>query len=382
MLFGESDQLINQKVRAIVANGMTPVLCVGENSSQKEDGVTKEVVTGQVLQGLDGLSADEVGRAVVAYEPVWAIGSGKTATPEDAEEVAQAIRAAVAETWSREAPDRASHSLRRQRQAGQHRVVRPGAGYRRRARGRREPGRGVVCGHGGGHQGGARMSEFVRKPRPNGRGPVALIILDGFGLSPHHEGNAVYLAKTPNFDHYWETYPHTTLQASGEAVGLPDGQFGNSEVGHSNIGAGRVLYQDLTRITKAIREGDFFQNEVLVRAMDLAVRRKKTLHICGLVSDGGVHSHIDHLFALLRMAAGRKVPRVVVHAFLDGRDTPPTTGVGYLNELQQLDGRSADGRDRDRGGPVLRDGPRQALGARQAGVRRDGVRRGRSPRAT
>jgi len=180
------------------------------------------------------------------------------------------------------------------------------------------------------------MSEFVRKPRPNGKGPVALIILDGFGLSPHHEGNAVYLAKTPNFDHYWETYPHTTLQASGEAVGLPDGQFGNSEVGHSNIGAGRVLYQDLTRITKAIRDGDFFQNEVLVRAMDLAVRRKKTLHICGLVSDGGVHSHIDHLFALLRMAAGRKVPRVAVHAFLDGRDTPPTTGVGYLTQLQRL----------------------------------------------
>jgi len=105
MLFGESDQFINQKVKAIVVNGMTPVLCVGENSSQKEDGVTKEVVTGQVLQGLDGLSADEVASAVVAYEPVWAIGSGKTATPEDAEEVARAIRAAVAETWSAEAAE-------------------------------------------------------------------------------------------------------------------------------------------------------------------------------------------------------------------------------------------------------------------------------------
>ncbi|WP_067620361.1 2,3-bisphosphoglycerate-independent phosphoglycerate mutase [Alicyclobacillus acidiphilus] len=180
------------------------------------------------------------------------------------------------------------------------------------------------------------MSGFQRKPRPSGKGPVALIILDGFGLNETHEGNAVYLANTPNFDKLWETYPHTQLTASGEAVGLPEGQFGNSEVGHSNLGAGRVLYQDLTKITKAIRDGDFYQNDVLKRAMNAAIRNGKTLHLCGLVSDGGVHSHIDHLLALLRMAAGLNVPNVVVHAFLDGRDTSPKTGAGFVQRVQSL----------------------------------------------
>lgn len=177
---------------------------------------------------------------------------------------------------------------------------------------------------------------FERKARPSGRGPVALIILDGFGLNATHEGNAVYLANTPNFDALWATYPHTELTASGEAVGLPDGQFGNSEVGHSNLGAGRVLYQDLTKITKAIRDGDFFDNDVLKRAMNAANRNDKTLHLCGLVSDGGVHSHVDHLSALLRMAAGLNVQKVVVHAFLDGRDTSPKTGAGFVGRVQEL----------------------------------------------
>ncbi|GMA63101.1 hypothetical protein GCM10025859_35410 [Alicyclobacillus fastidiosus] len=155
------------------------------------------------------------------------------------------------------------------------------------------------------------MSEqsFERKSRPSKIGPVALIILDGFGLNPEREGNAVAQANTPTLDKLWETYPHTTLLASGEAVGLPEGQFGNSEVGHSNIGAGRILYQELTKINKAIREGDFFQNEVLKRVMNAAIRNDKTLHLCGLVSDGGVHSHIEHALALLRMAAGLDVKK-------------------------------------------------------------------------
>ncbi|WAH36385.1 2,3-bisphosphoglycerate-independent phosphoglycerate mutase [Alicyclobacillus dauci] len=180
------------------------------------------------------------------------------------------------------------------------------------------------------------MSDFTRKSRPSGSGPVALIILDGFGLNKDTEGNAVALANTPTFDKLWATYPHTQLQASGEAVGLPEGQFGNSEVGHSNIGAGRVLYQDLTKINKAIREGDLFQNDVLKRAMNAASRNHKTLHLCGLVSDGGVHSHIDHLLALLRMAAGLNIPKVVVHAFLDGRDTSPKTGAGFVEQVEAL----------------------------------------------
>jgi 2,3-bisphosphoglycerate-independent phosphoglycerate mutase len=179
-------------------------------------------------------------------------------------------------------------------------------------------------------------ANFTRKDRPSGNGPVALIILDGFGLRDSEQGNAVKLAKTPTFDKLWETFPHTQLEASGEAVGLPDGQFGNSEVGHSNIGAGRVLYQDLTKISKAIRDGDFFQNEVLKRAINKAVRNDKTLHICGLVSDGGVHSHIEHILGLLRMAAGRDVPKVVLHAFLDGRDTSPKTGAGHIERVEAL----------------------------------------------
>lgn len=179
------------------------------------------------------------------------------------------------------------------------------------------------------------MSEFERKAIPSGRGPVALVILDGFGLRESSEGNAVRLAKKPNFDSLWAKFPHTTLEASGEAVGLPEGQFGNSEVGHSNIGAGRVLYQDFTKISKQIETGSFFENEILLKAMRSASRNQRKLHLMGLVSDGGVHSHIHHLFALLRMAYARNVPQVVVHAFLDGRDTPPTTGLGYLQQLQE-----------------------------------------------
>ncbi|GEO26555.1 2,3-bisphosphoglycerate-independent phosphoglycerate mutase [Alicyclobacillus acidoterrestris] len=182
------------------------------------------------------------------------------------------------------------------------------------------------------------MSEgtFERKARPSGSGPVALIILDGFGLNPEREGNAVALANTPTLDKLWATYPHTTLLASGEAVGLPEGQFGNSEVGHSNIGAGRILYQELTKINKAIREGDFFENEVLKRVMNAVNRNDKTLHLCGLISDGGVHSHINHALALLRMAAGLDVKKVVLHAFLDGRDTAPKTGAEFIERVQAL----------------------------------------------
>ncbi|HEY8530023.1 MAG TPA: 2,3-bisphosphoglycerate-independent phosphoglycerate mutase [Paenibacillaceae bacterium] len=161
--------------------------------------------------------------------------------------------------------------------------------------------------------------------------PVALIILDGFGLREEKEGNAVALARKPNFDRYWATYPHTTLTASGEAVGLPEGQMGNSEVGHLNIGAGRIVYQDLTRISKSIRDGDFFENETLLGAVRHARDNGKKLHLCGLLSDGGVHSHMDHALAILEMARREGLTdRVFVHAFLDGRDTAPDSAVRYL----------------------------------------------------
>jgi len=164
--------------------------------------------------------------------------------------------------------------------------------------------------------------------------PVALIILDGFGLRGETHGNAVAQANKPNYDRYLATYPHTTLTASGEAVGLPDGQMGNSEVGHLNIGAGRIVYQDLTLISKQIREGDFFANETLLGAVRHVKAFGKKLHLFGLLSDGGVHSHIAHLFALLELAKREGLSDVYIHAFLDGRDVAPDSAPTYLQALQ------------------------------------------------
>ncbi|MFC5558700.1 2,3-bisphosphoglycerate-independent phosphoglycerate mutase [Ureibacillus thermophilus] len=167
------------------------------------------------------------------------------------------------------------------------------------------------------------------------RKPVALIILDGFALRDETFGNAVAQSKKPNFDRYWETYPHATLTAFGEAVGLPEGQMGNSEVGHLNIGAGRIVYQSLTRINKSIREGQFFKNEKLLGAMNHVKKHQSKLHIMGLLSDGGVHSHYNHLFALLKMAKQNGVEEVYVHGFLDGRDVGPKTALGYIEETEK-----------------------------------------------
>lgn len=164
--------------------------------------------------------------------------------------------------------------------------------------------------------------------------PVALIILDGFGLRGETHGNAVAQAKKPNYDRYWNTYPHTTLTAHGEAVGLPEGQMGNSEVGHLNIGAGRTVYQDLTRISKSIRDNEFFENETLLGAVRHAKANGKKLHLYGLLSDGGVHSHIGHLFALLELAKKEQLDDVYIHAFLDGRDVAPDSAKKYMGELQ------------------------------------------------
>src|SRR5690554_2239664 len=152
---------------------------------------------------------------------------------------------------------------------------------------------------------------------------VTLIILDGFAYGEKYEGNAVELAKKPNFDQYIKQYPNTTLTCSGEAVGLPEGQVGNSEVGHLNIGAGRVVYQSLTRINKEIREKTFFKNPSFLRAIVNAKTNNKKLHILGLLSDGGVHSHLDHIKALIKLAKAEGLEEVYVHAFLDGRDVAP-----------------------------------------------------------
>ena len=164
--------------------------------------------------------------------------------------------------------------------------------------------------------------------------PLLLMILDGWGIAPAGQYNAAALAKTPNLDALFDKYPHTRLSCSGAAVGLPDGQMGNSEVGHLNIGAGRIVYQELTRITKEINDGDFFKNEALLAAMKNAKENNSAIHFMGLLSDGGVHSHNTHLYGLLEMAKREGLEKVYVHCFLDGRDTPPASGKSYIEELE------------------------------------------------
>lgn len=167
------------------------------------------------------------------------------------------------------------------------------------------------------------------------KSPVAIIILDGFGWRQDQvQGNAVAQAKKPNFDRYYQTFPHACLQASGLAVGLPEGQMGNSEVGHTNIGAGRVVYQSLTRIDQAIKTGDFQANIAFEKAFDHVKTHQSTLHLIGLLSDGGVHSHIDHLMALMDLAKEKGIKSLFIHAFMDGRDVDPKAGLGYIDQLE------------------------------------------------
>ncbi len=162
---------------------------------------------------------------------------------------------------------------------------------------------------------------------------VALFILDGFGYSETSQSNAIEAANCPTWDHLWTHYPHTLVKTSGLAVGLPDGQMGNSEVGHMNLGAGRIVYQNFTRISKAIDDGDFFENAALTSAVDKAVANNKAVHILGLLSPGGVHSHEDHIVAMIESAARRGAKKVYVHAFLDGRDTPPRSAKPSLEKI-------------------------------------------------
>ena len=164
--------------------------------------------------------------------------------------------------------------------------------------------------------------------------PVALIIMDGYGYREESDGNAIKIANEGVVSKLYKEYPSTLLGASGLSVGLPDGQMGNSEVGHLNIGAGRIVYQELTRITKEIQDGDFFKNKELNDAIDSALKNGKKLHLYGLLSNGGVHSHIEHLFGLIDLAKMRGVKELYVHAFLDGRDVSPTSGAGFIRELQ------------------------------------------------
>lgn len=164
---------------------------------------------------------------------------------------------------------------------------------------------------------------------------IVLIVLDGFGLNPIEKGNAIKLANTPNLDRFFRDYPHTYVKTSGMDVGLPEGQMGNSEVGHTNIGAGRIVYQDLTRITKSIMDGDFFKKKEFLGAIENCRNCKTKLHLYGLLSDGGVHSHNTHLYALLELARMYDLQDVYIHCFLDGRDVPPDSAKKYISELEE-----------------------------------------------
>ncbi len=169
-------------------------------------------------------------------------------------------------------------------------------------------------------------------PKPK---PVLLVVLDGWGIRRERDANAIAIAGTPNVDALTNEYPSTALETSGLSVGLPEGQMGNSEVGHTNLGAGRIVYQDLVRINRAVEDGSFFANDALLMACRRAKETGKALHLMGLVSDGGVHSHVDHLFACVELARREGVARTFVHAFMDGRDTPPRSGLGYLAAVEK-----------------------------------------------
>src|SRR5689334_18589365 len=169
----------------------------------------------------------------------------------------------------------------------------------------------------------------AKRPRP-----VVLIVMDGWGINPRKEGNAIALARTPTIDRLAREWPHTAVKTSGPAVGLPEGQMGNSEVGHQNIGAGKRVLQDYTRVSESIKDGSFFANPALLKAIEHVKKNASQLHLCGLLGNGGVHAHESHLEALLRLAQMHDVERVYVHTFTDGRDTSPTGGVEFMQYLE------------------------------------------------
>ena len=188
--------------------------------------------------------------------------------------------------------------------------------------------------------------------------PTVLMILDGYGLNDRKDGNAVAEAKTPVMDGLMAQYPFVKGNASGMAVGLPEGQMGNSEVGHLNMGAGRIVYQELTRITKEIQDGTFFENPALLKAVENCKEKDSSLHMFGLLSDGGVHSHNTHLYGLLELAKRNGLSKVYVHCFLDGRDTPPASGKGYAQDLEAEMQKNRRRRDCHCDGTLLRHGQR------------------------
>lgn len=182
---------------------------------------------------------------------------------------------------------------------------------------------------------GAPFNDTYPQKKYSGPRPAVLLVLDGWGIGPNYAGNAIARAKTPNMDQYWASFPHTQLSASGQAVGLPHGEDGNTETGHLNIGAGSIVYQDLPRINMAIADGTFNSTVAFLNAFEHVKKHDSALHLMGLVGAGGVHSNVEHLYALLSLCKAKKIEKVYIHAFTDGRDSPPTGGAGYLRTLME-----------------------------------------------
>ena len=323
--FAETDEALARKVPVALAAGLEPILCVGESEEARDADQTEGVLERQLQADLAAVESVELAEVVVAYEPIWAIGTGRTATPRAGPGGVRLHprRAARARRRRRRRAD----PLRRLGQARQRRRADGAARHRWRPRRRRQSGPRRIRGD--------RRGGWLAWPsRPSRRWRWSSSTAGDW--PPAGPGNAISLAETPVFDRLWSTYPHTELSAQGRDVGLPDGQMGNSEVGHLNLGAGAIVKQDLARIDDSIADGSFFENEALLAACDRARRSPRgRLHLLGLVSDGGVHSGWEHIEATIELASQEGVPDVVFHAFTDGRDTLPHGGRGYLGELER-----------------------------------------------
>ena len=326
-LYAESEATVGKKVIAALRKSLTPIICVGETLEHRESGQTLAVVSSQLEAALSGVSASEIQKVIIAYEPVWAIGTGKTASSNDAQEVCAAIRAGIKRLYTQEDAQAIS-------------VLYGGSINEKNAEELFS-----MPDIDGGLVGGASLDpvsfarivdkacqDIGKTGLSKFKIPAALVIMDGYGLAPPFPDNAIAAARKPVLDRLLATCPKTTLSASGPDVGLPAGQIGNSEVGHTNIGAGRIIYQDLSLISQEIETGVFFDNGAINAAMDECAERKTSLHLIGLLSPGGVHSHTNHLWALLELALRKGLEKVYIHCFMDGRDVPPSSGKSSIEE--------------------------------------------------
>jgi len=330
--FNETDEALADKVQAALAFQLRPMLCVGETLAQRKAGDAKGIVEKSLRTALDGLDAEDVASMLyVAYEPVWAIGTGETATPEQAQQMHAHIRSVLGDLFglaiAAQIPVlyggsvKADNALELLSASDIDGALVGGAALEV------ESFSGIIQ---AARRGRIGTGWLMSQP---GVRPVALVILDGWGQADESPGNAVRFANTPTFDRLWEDHPHTLMSASGLDVGLPEGQMGNSEVGHLNLGAGRVVYQDLTRIDKAVVEGELRSNVTLVAAIDATLASGGSMHVVGLCSHGGVHSSLMHIGRIVWQCAEAGIPHVLVHAITDGRDVGPDSSLTDIPEF-------------------------------------------------